>query len=118
MKSLKKQLIFWLVGLLTVVGVMAGGVSFYFALQEANGLLDHQLRQIARSVDEGSQLPAMQARFNKENEQERARDFVIQVWVENAPADRPALALIFPEWRFTGFRTLSSQHVKMAGLYQ
>ena len=67
MKSLKKQLIVWLVGLLTVVGALAGGVSFYFALKEANGLLDQQLSQIARSVDEGSQLPAMQAEFREEN---------------------------------------------------
>lgn len=85
MKSLKKQLIFWLVSLLTLVGVLAGSVSFYFALEEANGLLDHQLQQIARSVDEGSQLPAMQARFSKENTEERKRDFVIQVWVEKEP---------------------------------
>ncbi|MDP2027559.1 ATP-binding protein [Sulfuriferula sp.] len=112
MRSLKKQLIFWLAGLLTVVGVMAGGVSFYFALQEANGLLDHQLHQIARSVDEGSQLPAMQARYNKENEQERARDFIIQVWVENAPglSSRPGFDL--PRMAVDGFSTVSSQHEK------
>lgn len=112
MRSLKKQLIFWLAGLLTVVGVMAGGVSFYFALQEANGLLDHQLHQIARSVDEGSQLPAMQARYNKENEQERARDFIIQVWVGNASglSSRPGFDL--PRMAVDGFSTVSSQHEK------
>ncbi len=106
MKSLKKQLIFWLVGLLTAVGVLAGGVSFYFALEEANGLLDHQLRQIARSVDEGSQLPAMQARFSKENEEEKERDFVIQVWVEKEPgrSSRPGFDL--PRRAVSGFSDL------------
>ncbi|MES1999230.1 MAG: ATP-binding protein [Pseudomonadota bacterium] len=91
---------------------MAGGVSFYFALQEANGLLDHQLHQIARSVDEGSQLPAMQARYNKENEQERARDFIIQVWVGNASglSSRPGFDL--PRMAVDGFSTVSSQHEK------
>ena len=112
MISLKKQLIFWLAGLLTLVGVLAGSVSFYFALQEANGLLDHQLRQIARSVDEGSQLPAMQARYNTENEQEKARDFIIQVWVGNAPglSSRPGFAL--PRMTRDGFSTVSSQQAK------
>ncbi|OIQ90696.1 gram-negative bacterial tonB protein [mine drainage metagenome] len=82
MRSLQKQLIFWLVGLLTVVGMPAGAVSFYFALQEANRLLDHQLSQIARSVDEGSQLPAMQARFRRENEAAAALHFAGRVRVE------------------------------------
>ena len=112
MKSLKQQLIFWLVGLLAVVGMLAGGVSFYFALQEANSLLDHQLRQIARSVDEGSQLPAMQTQFQKENRAERDRDFVIQVWIANAPplSSRPGFNL--PRMAVTGFSDLSTQNSK------
>ncbi len=112
MKSLKKQLIFWLVGLLSVVGVLAGGISFYFALQEANGLLDHQLRQIARSVDEGSQLPTMQAQFQKENKEERERDFVIQVWIENAPPQSSRPGFDLPRQALTGFSELSSQNSK------
>ncbi|HUY02505.1 MAG TPA: ATP-binding protein [Rhodocyclaceae bacterium] len=110
MKSLQKQLIFWLVGLLTVVGILAGAVSFYFALQEANRLLDHQLSQIARSVDEGSQLPAMQARFRQESADQRKRDFVIQVWLEQEPgqSSRPGFAL--PRATVTGFSDLISHH--------
>lgn len=112
MKSLKRQLIFWLVGLLTVVGVLACGISFYFALEEANGLLDHQLRQIARSVDEGSQLPAMQARFRKENAEEKERDFVIQVWVENEPARSSRPGFDLPRMAVSGFSDLSSHNSK------
>ncbi len=112
MKSLKKQLIFWLVGLLTLVGVLAGGVSFYLALQKANALLDHQLLQIARSVDEGSQLPAMQAGFRAENAEERERDFVIQVWVENEPvrSSRPGFDL--PRMAVAGFSDSSLRQSK------
>ncbi len=79
MRSLKRQLILWLVGLLTLVGGITGGISFYLALKEADTLLDHQLVEIARSVDEGSQLQSMRARFRKESSREQARDFVIQV---------------------------------------
>lgn len=110
MNSLKTQLIVWLVGLLTVVGILAGGISFYFALEEANGLLDHQLSQIARSVDEGSQLPAMQARFLSENEEQRERDFVIQVWLEKGPAQSSRPGFDLPRAAVSGFSDLSSHH--------
>ncbi len=107
MNSLKTQLIFWLIGMLTVVGLLAGGVSFYFALEEANGLLDHQLNQIARSVDEGSQFPEMQARFRSENDEQRQRDFVIQVWIAPGPplSSRPGFDL--PKAAAPGFSDLS-----------
>lgn len=95
MTSLKQQLIVWLLGLLSVVGVLAGGVSFYLALQETNRLLDHELSEIARSVDEGSQFPAMQATFRTESEQEKKGDFVIQVWIGRQPcrSSRPGFDL-------------------------
>ncbi len=106
MKSLKGQLILWLVGLLTLVGGITGGISFFLALQEANTLLDRQLVEIAGSVDEGSRLPAMQARFRSENDKQKARDFVIQVWLkdEGARSSRPGFAL--PRAARTGFSDL------------
>ena len=106
MRSLKRQLISWLVGLLTLVGGMTGGISFYFALKEANTLLDHQLIQIAGSVDEGSRLPAMETKFSKESSKEQARDFVIQVWNDRTAgrASRPGFNL--PRAARSGFSNL------------
>jgi signal transduction histidine kinase len=103
MKSLKRQLIVWIVGLVAGVGILASGVSYYFALQDANTFLDHQLQEVAVSVDEGSQLPAMQASFVRENKEEQERDFVIQVWVENNPvvSSRPDFNL--PRQKTSGF---------------
>lgn len=95
MTSLKQQLIVWILGLLTVVGSVAGAISFHFARQEANTFLDQQLVEIARSVDEGSQLPAMQQSFLRETQSEQARDFVIQVWEAKKPtvSSRPGFDL-------------------------
>ena len=96
MKSLKRQLIVLLISLLAVVGIIAGGISYLLAKKDAGILLDHQLKEVARSIDEGSQLPAMQARFPSENEKERESDFVIQVWYEKEPvrSSRPEFTLV------------------------
>lgn len=103
MTSLKKQLIAWLIILLTVVGLLASGISYSLALNDANSLLDQQLRQVARSIDEGSQLSSMQAKFFREGREERENDFVIQVWYQQEPlrTSRPNFAL--PRGKSTGF---------------
>ncbi|HQT25361.1 MAG TPA: ATP-binding protein [Burkholderiales bacterium] len=95
MKSLKRQLIVLLVGMLAVVGMLAGFISYPLSKKDAGLLLDHQLREVARSIDEGSQLPSMQARFAAESEEERENDFVIQVWYEKEPvrSSRPGFTL-------------------------
>lgn len=95
MKSLKRQLTVWILGLVTVVGIAASAISFHVAEDEANTFLDQQLMEIARSVDEGSQLPAMQKNFLKESKSQQARDFVIQVWEDDKPTvtSRPGFDL-------------------------
>ncbi len=107
MNSLKKQLIILLVGLLSIVGVLAGSISYVLAKNDAGELLDHQMREVARSIDEGSQLPAMQTRFFTETEEERESDFVIQAWYENEPvrSSRPDFTL--PRGNKTGFSDLT-----------
>ena len=100
MSSLKKRLIVALAGLLTVVGLGAGGVSYWLARNEANALLDEQLRQIARHV--GAVRPAAIPR--RESEEERENDFVVQVWDAAGTlrsVSRPGFAL--PRHAATGF---------------
>lgn len=83
MSSLKNQLIVWIIGLLTAVGVVASVISFVFAQMQANTFLDQQLQEIARSVDEGSQFPEMRRNYIRESRAEQTREFVIQVWEPN-----------------------------------
>ncbi len=106
MTSLKRQLIYGMVILQTVVGLLTAGISFVLSRNEANDLLDHQLVLIARSIDEGSQLPIMQAKFIRESEEDKANDFVIQVWMNGEPmrASRPNFDL--PRAPASGFSVL------------
>ena len=107
MTSLKKQLTVWLLGLLTLVGLLAGGISYWLAREDASLLLDHQLRLVAESIDEGSQLSAMQAQFISESEPEQKSSFVIQVWYEKNPvrSSRPDFNL--PSGKVTGYSDVS-----------
>lgn len=103
MFSLKKQLIGWSIGLLTVIGIFAGSCSYLLAQRGASVFLDHQLRLVAGSVDEGSQLPAMREKFRIENKDEQKNGFVIQVAIGKgaASSSRPDFAL--PMGKLTGY---------------
>ena len=107
MTSLKKQLTVWLLGLLTMVGLLAGGISYWFAREDASELLDHQLRLVAESINKGSQLPAMQVQLADESEDEQESDFVIQVWYEKNPvrSSRPDFNL--PRGETSGYSDVS-----------
>lgn len=107
MNSLKKQLILWSIGLLTVVGLLAGGFSYLLAREGASVFLDQQLFLVAGSVDEGSQLPAMQAKFLRQNREEQEDGFVIQVWTaeHQVHASRPDFDL--PVAKATGYSYVS-----------
>ena len=85
MISLKRQLTAWLIGLLSAVGIVAGGISYFIAIGAANEFLDHQLVMIAESVHTGSQLRSMQAKFLAESKENQENGFVIQVWNEEEP---------------------------------
>ncbi len=112
MISLKKQLTIWLLGLLTMVGLLAGGISYWLAREDASLLLDHQLRLVAESIDEGSQLPAMQTKFIGESESEQKTGFVIQVWVENQPVRTSRPDFNLPRGPTTGYTDVKLQGEK------
>jgi len=103
MTSLKDRLIVWALALFTVVGLLASGISYLLTREDANVLLDHQLFLVAGSIDEGSQLPAMQAKFLRESEDEKKADFVIQVWYQNEPMRSSHPNFDLPRGKSTGY---------------
>jgi two-component system, OmpR family, sensor kinase len=61
--SLRATLTIWFIGLLAVVGVLAGAGTLIIALREQNALLDDQLRQIALSVSDSPSAIGESARI-------------------------------------------------------
>ena len=107
MTSLKKQLTVWLLGLLTMVGLLAGGISYWLAKEDASLLLDHQLRLVAESINKGSQLPAMQAQLADESEDEQESDLVIQVWYGKNPVRSSRSNFNLPRGEASGYSDAS-----------
>lgn len=104
MKSLKTQLTVWLIGLFTLIALLAGGVTYTQTHGDTSRLLDHELRTVAGSIDEGSLFQSMQLRFRQEPKQEQEQDFVMQVWLvkeKQLNASRPGFDL--PLKKQTGF---------------
>jgi two-component system OmpR family sensor kinase len=78
MKSIRRELLVWLLLGLVVAVAAAATSTYYLARREAKELFDYQLKQLALSIaNEGlSVLP-------QANENEHDEDFAIQVWDEN-----------------------------------
>jgi two-component system OmpR family sensor kinase len=75
MMSLRKTILLWITVLLAIVGAGAVAASYYFAIDEADALLDTQLRQIALNAGEGlsdNALPHMAHEIEDE--------VVVQIW--------------------------------------
>lgn len=110
MTSLKKQFSIWMFGILVVVGVLAAGISYFLARDDATALLDEELRLVAESIDEGSQLASMQQTFSRESRAQARRDFVLQVWYEDKPvrSSRPAFQLA--RGTVSGFSSMPGEH--------
>lgn len=107
MHSLKNKLTIWIIGLLTAVGISASILSFIFARIEASKFLDQQLQEIGRSVDEGSQFPAMRKNFRNESKSEQAKEFVIQVWEKNKPTVTSRPEFEMPINKKSGFTNIN-----------
>lgn len=75
--SLRHRLLVWLLSSVLAGGLVAAGVVFFQAREEANELFDYQLRQLALTLRDRTYLPSQLAEVLQGEE---ALDFVIQVW--------------------------------------
>ena len=75
--SIRHRLIVWLLSSVLAGGLIAAGVVFFQAREEANELFDYQLRQLALTLRDRIYLPSQLAEVLQGEE---ALDFVIQVW--------------------------------------
>lgn len=76
MRSLRRQLLAWSLAIVLLGGLVAGGVVFYQARQQAGELFDYQLRQLAFTLRDRDYNPSQLA----EALQGEGLDFVITVW--------------------------------------
>ena len=76
MRSLRRQLLAWSLAIVLLGGLIAGGVVFYQARQQAGELFDYQLRQLAFTLRDRDFNPSQIA----EALSGEGLDFVIQVW--------------------------------------
>jgi two-component system OmpR family sensor kinase len=75
MTSLRKTVLVWVTAVMAIDGTAAMMASYYFAKEEADSLLDNQLRQIARNAGEGPSNNASPGiRLKLEDE------VVVQIW--------------------------------------
>jgi two-component system, OmpR family, sensor kinase len=105
MMSLRKTILVWVTMLLGIVGAGAAAASYYFVKDEADSLLDTQLRQIALNAGEGLSENAL-PHMTREVEDE----VVVQIWnasgqaiLRTSPFDIPRqFRLGFADVEFAG----------------
>ena len=100
--SLRTQLWAWLIGLMTVVGLLAALFAYQSAQDEAKGFFDNQLRLMAVYAGEaGAELPTAQEGAAAHDTED---DFAVQVWNAEGTMLRSSLpAGAPPRAAVTGF---------------
>jgi two-component system OmpR family sensor kinase len=105
MISLRRRLLTWLLAMLVATAIVSGSYSYFLAYEDANELLDRQLRQISHAVSEQTPLSsAPKPRLSDEPEER----FFVQVWDRNGAMVRksePGIDL--PRHTVTGFTDVS-----------
>jgi two-component system OmpR family sensor kinase len=79
-RSLRRRLLVWSLAIVLLGGVIAAGVVFYQARQQANELFDYQLRQLAFTLRDRDYIPGNIV----EQLSGEGLDFVIQVWAADS----------------------------------
>jgi len=105
--SLRTQLWLWLLGLLTVVGLITAGASYWYTRAEMESFLDHQLRQVAINIDHVGRLSAQPGDNPVPHDLED--DLNIQVWDSAGTALRVTKAQdSIPRQHISGFSDTQS----------
>lgn len=107
MTSIRHRLLVWLLSSVLAAGLIAAGVMFFQAREEANELFDYQLRQLALTLRDRTYSASQLAEVLQGEE---ALDFVIQVW---AP-DGTRLYVSHPQLRVPGAVELGLSDVEAA----
>lgn len=76
MKSIRARLLLVLLGMLTLIALVMGGVTYRNVLAETEALFDYQLRQMALSLRDQGEVSESQAGALANDQ----LDFVVQIW--------------------------------------
>jgi two-component system, OmpR family, sensor kinase len=80
MRSLRRRLLVWSLGIVLLGGIVSGGVVFHLARQQATELFDYQLRQLAFTLRDRDYSPSQLAEVLSGE----GLDFLIQVWAADS----------------------------------
>jgi two-component system, OmpR family, sensor kinase len=101
MMSLRQTILVWITVLLAIIGVGATAASYHFAKQEADKLLDTQLRQIALNAGEGLSADALPRMAHSVED-----EVVIQIWNASGEAILHTSSINLPRQSKLGFTDL------------
>jgi len=108
--SLKSQLRLWVLGLLTVVGLMTAATSYWYTRAEMEGFLDHQLRQFAVNLGPAGQ--ALSPIADDPVPHDIEDDLNVQIWDSVGNALRSSIPQNdVPRQSVTGFTNTMAQSV-------
>ena len=99
MMSLRKTILVWVTVLLGIVGAGAVAASYLFVKEEADSLLDTELRQIALNAGEGLSEDADPRNSHKKSEDE----VVVQIWDASGEAILRTSPINIPRQSKLGF---------------
>jgi signal transduction histidine kinase len=106
MSSIRVRVLLTLLGMLAVVALVMGALTYRNVLAETEALFDYQLRQMALSLrDQGEIAPAQASTLNDEQ-----LDFVVQIWTADGRVIYPPrLRTDLPTRALLGFADIAVQ---------
>ncbi|MES2103538.1 MAG: ATP-binding protein [Pseudomonadota bacterium] len=102
MRTIRQQLLLWLLGGALVCSSVAGGALFHKVREEANELFDAQLRQVA-----GSLPTPIAAQLGETNADGPEEEVVLQVWDQSKLVYSSDPDSTLPQYATPGFKTIT-----------